>query len=244
MRALIFPKAKMDAQIFGGRVRAFIRQLRLRTAPKFPGPYIIASNELGIYCLPRKALHRSACQAVLRGRVWEPETVQFLYDNAEGDIIHGGTFFGDFLPALSRAYEHVWAFEPNSDSFKCAEVTIRLNDLSNVSLRNSGMGAAKGTASMCTERDGLYLGGGSFIVEGPGDTLIESIDSVVPQDRHIGMIHMDVEGYEGPALEGARETIRRCQPIIVLETVPGPIDGYDQKQDLNANHVLMPRGRS
>lgn len=222
-------------------MKALWRQLRLRRTPACAGPYLIAANELGVYCLPRKALHRSACQAILRGRIWEAETVKFICENAAGDIIHGGTFFGDFLPALSQAYEHVWAFEPNPDSFKCAEVTIRLNDLPNVTLRNSGMGAAIGTASMCTERDGLYLGGGSFIVEGPGETRIETIDSLIPPDRHIGMIHMDVEGYEGPALEGAAETIRRCAPIIVLETVPGAIEGYEQSRTLNANHVFVPR---
>ena len=221
-------------------MRALLNRLRLLDQPRLRAPYVIAANAHGTYCLPRKALHRPACQAILRGRVWEADTIRFLVEEANGDIVHAGTFFGDFLPALSRAYERVWAFEPNPDSFKCAEITVRLNDLPNVGLRNSGLGRAEGVASMTTERDGIYLGGGSFIVDRPGGIRMEAIDAIVPSDRHVGVIHLDVEGYEGAALEGARETIGRCRPILVLETVPGPIDGYRETGTLNANHVLRP----
>ncbi len=140
--------------------------------------------------------------------------------NASGDIIHGGTFFGDMLPAFSRAFDQVWAFEPNADSFKCAEITLRLNDISNVTLVNAGMGAREHRAALTTEQNGQYLGGGSFISEEPGDVRIVRIDDSVPADRPIGVIHLDVEGYEGEALAGALETIRRWRPLILLETIP------------------------
>jgi hypothetical protein len=54
------------------------------------------------------------------------------------------------------------------------------------------------------------------------------------------VIHLDVEGYERAALEGARKTIARCRPLLVLETLPGPIDGYEERMRLNDNHVLVP----
>ena len=219
--------------------RAKARLLGLRHARR-PGPYVIASNDYGLYCLPRRALHRPACQHILRGRIWEAETLKFLIDNAAGDIVHGGTFFGDFLPALSRAYDRVWAFEPNPDSFKCAELTVRLNDLDNVELRNSGIGAASASVSLQTEREGVYLGGGSFVVEQPGDVRLEAIDDIVPSERHVGMIHLDVEGYEAPALAGARKTIERCRPILVLENLPGPVEGYEVRMRFNDNHILFP----
>jgi FkbM family methyltransferase len=225
-------------------MKALLRRVKARLQALIPagrrGPYLIVSNDYGLYCLPRRALHRPACQAVLRGHVWEAETLKFLIDHAPGDIVHGGTFFGDFLPALSRAYDRVWAFEPNPDSFKCAGVTMRLNDLENVELRNSGIGATAASVSLETERDGVYLGGGSFIVDKPGGVRLEAIDDIVPPDRHVGVIHLDVEGYERAALEGARKTIARCRPLLVLETLPGPIDGYEERMRLNDNHVLVP----
>jgi FkbM family methyltransferase len=225
-------------------MKALLRRAKARlqglTRARRRGPYLIASNDYGLYCLPRRALHRPACQAILRGRVWEAETLKFLIDNAAGDIVHGGTFFGDFLPALSGAYDRVWAFEPNPDSSKCADITIRLNELTNVELRNSGIGAASASVSLQTERDGVYLGGGSFVVDKPGDVRLEAIDDILPYDRHVGMIHFDVEGYEGPALAGARKTIERCRPILVLENLPGPIEGYEVRMRLNDNHILFP----
>jgi FkbM family methyltransferase len=200
---------------------------------------MLAANEHGIFCMPRKILYRPACQAILRGRTWEAETIKFLCDNASGDIIHAGTFFGDFLPALARAYAQVWAFEPNPDSFRCAQTTISLNGLRNVTIENAGLGRESAHLDMCIERKGRALGGASFIIERPGKTPIVAIDDAVPADRHVGMIHLDVEGYERAALEGARETIKRCKPIIVLETSVS-VDGYAVRYRLNENTVLTP----
>lgn len=203
--------------------------------------HLRAENELGRYSIPRKAKHRPACQAVLRGEVWERETLQFLCDNASGDIIHAGTFFGDMLPALSRHYANVWAFEPNPDSFRCAEETIRLNRLSNVFLRERGLGAEECSASLKTRNKwGRYLGGGSKIVERAGNVSVVSIDHSIPAERHIGMIHLDVEGYEPAVIAGARKTIERCRPILVLETMVA-VPGYKLVDRINGNYVLRDR---
>src|SRR4051812_13219941 len=64
----------------------------------------IAYNMLGGYCMPLSSRRRIAAQEVLRGYVYEAETIDFIVKNVkDGDIIHAGAFFGDFLPALSRA---------------------------------------------------------------------------------------------------------------------------------------------
>lgn len=176
----------------------------------------------------------------MSGRVYELETVNFLCDNAAGDIVHAGTFFGDFLPALSRSYDRVWAFEPNPDSFKCAEITTRLNDLRNVILENAGLGRKREMATLTTERNGEYLGGASFVTDERGETRIDPLDAVLPSDRRIGMIQLDVEGYEHAALDGARETIARWNPILVVETVPPILAdlGYSEAAKINGNQVF------
>jgi FkbM family methyltransferase len=213
-----------------------------KRAPVRPGPYFIATNSLGVYCVPKQAIHRPACQSILRGEVWESETIDFLCDNARDSIVHAGTFFGDFVPALARAYSHVWAFEPNRDSFKCAEVTILLNDIGNVTIANAALGKADGKLSLCTERQGKYLGGGSFVIETPGKTPVRALDAVIPSDCRVGAIQLDVEGYEGPALHGARKTIERCRPLIVVENIPRDNIlkelGYSEQRVINGNHVF------
>jgi hypothetical protein len=49
---------------------------------------------------------------------------------------------------------------------------------------------------------------------------IVAIDEVIPADRKISVLHLDVEGYEQQALTGALATIRRNRPFLILETMP------------------------
>lgn len=229
--------------------RMLAPNLPARTSAPGTDSYAIAGNEFGLYCVPLKAAHRPACHTVLNGRIWEAQTINFIRGHAAGDIVHGGTFFGDMLPAFARAFDHVWAFEPNADSFKCAEVTLRLNDIPNVTLANAGMGAHPHCGSLTTDRDGEYLGGASFISEEPGNVTIVRIDDSVPAERRVGVIHLDVEGYEGEALAGALKTIERWLPLILLETIPEDgaamqflaALGYAAGPKVDANFTYCPR---
>lgn len=57
----------------------------------------VAYNEFGGYFIPNSSLHRPAVQQVLKGGVFERETIEFICQfGTEGDVIHAGTFFGDF----------------------------------------------------------------------------------------------------------------------------------------------------
>ena len=190
----------------------------------------VAANRYGRYCVPDPSSWRPASQCVLQGAVWEEKTIEFVRNHAGlGDIIHAGAFFGDFLPALSQALAPgctLWAFEPNPDNYSAASETCRLNALDNVILHNAALGSKKGVATMKVREGGRAIGGMSAIVEkmtAPFDDHIsvpvERIDDVV-SNRHISIIHLDIEGYEEPALEGALQTICQCRPIIILETVP------------------------
>ena len=193
---------------------------------------VLASNEHGHYCVPRASLHRPVSRTIIDAQVWESATLDLMrYADPEGDVVHAGTFFGDFVPALARSREadaKVWAFEPNRENYQCASITVLLNGLENVVLRHAGLDAASGTALLATsDRDGLPLGGGSHLVSPSAQRVasseevpLMSVDDAVPSDRRVGVIQLDVEGHEQAALAGAMQTIARCRPLIVLETVP------------------------
>jgi FkbM family methyltransferase len=191
----------------------------------------IARNEHGAYAVPASSAHRPAAQTVLRGDVWERETVDLLrHADPAGDIVHAGTFFGDFLPAIARSRDDgatVWAFEPSSENHRCAQVTVVLNGLHNVVLHHAGLDASSGTGRLAVQSaDGLALGGGSHLVSGAeqaGATEqvpLLAIDDVVPANRHVAVVQLDVEGHEKAALLGAVRTIERCRPLLVLESPP------------------------
>lgn len=220
--------------------RGLTRRLRRRPralAPSRPQPRDVlqcrfASNEYGAYAVPHSSEHRPAAQAILDGRVWEPETVSLLLKcDAGADVVHAGTFFGDFLPALGRSRmpgARVYAFEPSSENYRCSQITVLLNNLDNIVLTRAGLDVTSGEGELAIRSlDGVALGGTSHLVAGggsaPGMTErvpLTSMDAIVPADRRVAVVHLDVEGHEQAALEGGLQLIRRCRPLLVLETPP------------------------
>ena len=196
--------------------------------------YIVAKNKYGKYCIPVSTKHRISCKTVLDGKVWEEETVNFIITHCKGDLVHAGAYFGDMLPAFSSSSEKVWTFEPSKENYECASNTIQWNNLTNVYLTNAALGRAVGSAELQTEgirrRKMVKLVGDSLIthykyIVGKTETVeIVTIDNMVPEDRFVSIIHLDVEFYELPALQGAVKTIERCSPIIILEIKHNKVD--------------------
>jgi FkbM family methyltransferase len=190
----------------------------------------LCENEFGRYAVPLSSRHRPAAQVVLRGDVWERQTIDYMRAHAGRDIVHAGTYFGDFLPAVSKAVDPgrtIYAFEPNSENFACAEWTTLLNALGNIRLQQVALGDVSSTRQMQTALAGVALGGMSRITDMPKDPTGDyedvatvRLDDVLPEQADIGVLQLDVEGFEEPALKGALETITRCRPILILETVP------------------------
>jgi len=180
-------------------------------------------NIYGKYCVPEISKHRDAAKLILSGKVYEPNTIKFMRENTgTGDVIHAGTYFGDFLPALSTVCKGtVWAFEPCSENYKCALKTIELNNLENVNLYNAALSNSHGVVSIKVQDNNLHRGGMSRVVSSDDfDEQVSSfrIDDIVPRNRKISILQLDVEGHELYALEGAIETIKQHSPIVILET--------------------------
>ncbi len=226
----------------------------------------IAYNEYGAYCVPLSSHHRTLCQKILKGEVFEPDTIQYIMENAgDGDIVHAGTFFGDFLPALSRSVSkanHVWAFEPNTENYRCAQITLSLNGIKNVHLIHAAVGARASKADLIIEdKRGFGLGGCSSIVESVEDRYVAekvsvvTLDEIIPKDRVVSILQLDVEGYEEQALRGGIELIKRCKPILILEDDKGVTGsewfkdlilgmGYSVVSNLHYNKLVLPRESS
>ena len=250
------------------QIKRFLKGKNVITKPRVTEPIknslevlggVIAYNKYGGYFTPLSSQHRIAVQKILKGDIYEPETIKFIIKNGgHGDIVHAGTFFGDFLPGISGSLSDeskVWAFEPNPENFRCARITCLINKLENVELFNSGLGGEKSTANMLVELESGYkLGGASKILKETekGETIeveINSIDDVIPKERSVSIIQLDVEGYEKEALIGGLKTIKRCKPILILEDNNKIIEtnwfaenilslGYEVNQKIHANTLL------
>jgi FkbM family methyltransferase len=127
----------------------------------------------------------------------------------------------------------VIAIEPNPESVKLLEASRRENVFGNVTVFQVAAGREPGLLVM----HGFYSNAMTSAVPDSAAALVTSktvpcfrIDDLVPRDRNIDFVKIDVEGAEYNALSGASELLRRCHPTIVSEfsplTMPG-ISGVD-----------------
>lgn len=188
----------------------------------------ICENEFGKYCVPNNTIQEGVGRIVKKGVVYEGCTVRFIRDNCEGkDVIHAGSFFGDMLPALSEKANHLWAFEPVKENFRCSQITKILNDLKNVTLVNCALGSENQKSKIQIKRlSGESLGGCCSIERRVKKAEAESIKIIRLDDflkttnsKEVSIIHLDIEGFEEKALKGSLETIQSSYPILILEAI-------------------------
>ncbi len=202
------------------------RVTKLGKTPDFD--HFIAKNKYGSYCVPQAFAAREVPRLLAEGKVYEPRTIsQLRHFMGSGDIVTGGAFVGDFLPALSEALHpraQIHSFEPAPITHAAAAYTLHLNGLSNVNLHNVAVGDAPDTLPLQVARGtgGPELAAAARIVPGEtGDHVINvpvvRLDDLIPEDRIVSILHLDIEGFELRALMGAERLIRRNAPVIVLE---------------------------
>ncbi len=177
---------------------------------------MIAKNAYGLYSIPKEVEYTYTAQLILEGGVHEDTTIEYL-KSIGGNIIHSGSGFGDFLPALKDC-DKVFTFEPNPLMYQSSLETISLNNLQNIEIHPYAIGDHDGIAILKhIDEKGLEMGPRSEMSDDGIKVKITKLDSIIPKDVKISLIHLDLEGYEFDALKGAKEIIERDKPIIVLE---------------------------
>lgn len=122
----------------------------------------------------------------------------------------------------------VTAIEPNPDSAKMLEASRRANSFDNVLVIQVAAGRELGLLVL----HGSY--GNVMTSAAPDDAkaLINSttvptfrVDDLIPRNKNVDFVKIDVEGAEYNALLGASELIKRCHPTIVSEFSPSTMPG-------------------
>ena len=176
----------------------------------------LVKNIYGEYSIPDEISYTYTAQVIMNGGVHEDTTIEYIR-SVGGNIIHSGTGFGDFLPALKNC-DKIWTFEPNKLMYNSSLKTISLNGLKNVEIFPYAIGDFNGKGLLKhIDKNGLEMGPRSEMgVDGVEVDMVK-LDSIIPKSTKISLIHLDLEGYEFEALNGAKEIIGRDKPIIVLE---------------------------
>ena len=119
------------------------------------------------------------------------------------------------------------ALEPQPKIFRELFLNVRLNLLKNVSCVWAAAGAKIGTIEICPfvmNNEGatplMLSPGPSQVIGGTGIHVdLITIDSL--KLNKVSLIKIDVEGMENLVLEGAKETILKNKPVILLEIMGG-----------------------
>jgi FkbM family methyltransferase len=190
----------------------------------------------------------SLCLYVLGA--FEPNEFVFLRSALEPGmvVLDGGANEGLFsLYAARRVGSSgaVLAVEPSTREFERLEANVALNRLDNVRAFKLALGSRVGEARLAVARS-RHAGMNAIDAGDPGGGLadwaasretvdLETIDELVARSglERLDLVKLDVEGSEVDALDGARATIERFQPTILLEAEEARLASQGRsKQDL------------
>ena len=159
---------------------------------------------------------------LVRGLRWEKHLVVLFpkYVKPGTTVIDAGAHIGTHTLALAKlagAEGRVYAFEPQRKIYRELVYNIRLNKAANVVPLRFALGDRAGVIEMAQATPGNE--GGTQIGTGGDRAELRALDSF--SFRNVSFIKIDVEGYEDHVLDGARETIQRNRPVILIEIQGG-----------------------
>jgi FkbM family methyltransferase len=148
-----------------------------------------------------------------------PELPREVIKRLEGrDFIDGGAFIGDSTLVLSEFKpRRIYAFEPLTENYALLLKTIKLNNLSSLVISvKKALGSSRKVLRIAP------FGSASFIsdvfgLSGSEEIEVVTLDEFVKENNlDVGLIKLDVEGYELDVLNGAKETITRFKPVMSI----------------------------
>lgn len=149
-----------------------------------------------------------------------------------------GCHVGQILDEMLRYAPdgHHYAFEPLPDLFE--GLRTRYADVSNVTVHNTALSDTEGTFRFhhVTSNPGYsgfrkrrYDRSGEEIVE--TEVTVEALDNVLSDHSKVALIKIDVEGAELQVMQGAKEILRRSQPVVIFEHGLGAADVYGTRPE-------------
>lgn len=176
-----------------------------------------------------------------------------LSERPRGIIIDVGASYGTWSMALADLAEGVIAIEPQSVIFELLAANLaRVESLEGK--RQAWHCAAWDRhatlhlPAVDYDDDQLYggnFGGVSLKDRNPRGDPIEALplDDLTPRGVHVSFIKADVEGAEREVILGAMETIRRCRPILFVESRHEFTDYEGLRQQIESlSYVVQDQG--
>jgi len=190
---------------------------------------------------------------VLTFGAWEKFMLLFMDDYVRAAGLQGTAFVdvgantGTHTLFMAPRVKEVHAVEPFPPVLKRLHENVAINKFANVRVHEVGFGDKDGEIPFFAPEES-NTGGGTFR---PGDKEKKPFGNlrVVAGDEYfrtapnaptvpVGLLKMDIEGYEEAALKGLRKTLERDRPLVIFEVttahhqVGGTIGSFDQLKGL------------
>lgn len=141
------------------------------------------------------------------------------------NVIHAGGNMGIYALEFAKQCENVYVFEPADENFSALALNCAMTE--NIFLYKAALGNNHETINVVNETEDKQCG--AWKVKGNGKIPTLKIDDLNLND--VSIIHLDIEGYELYAIQGATNTIKRCRPLLSFEVLNHNIQyGYTQTQ--------------
>lgn len=133
-------------------------------------------------------------------------------------IVDAGAFIGDSTFILNRELnpKKIIAIEPDLNNFRKLLINLKLNNMINVDSLKIAVGERR-------EKKSIVRSGTSsaYLIEGKyqkGEIDVTTIDNIISQMKinQVGLIKLDIEGYELAAIKGAKKTIKKYKPVLLI----------------------------
>jgi FkbM family methyltransferase len=133
------------------------------------------------------------------------------------DVGANAGFYTLAFSRLAGTTGRVWAFEPLPENVRNLRRHIELNALQNVTVVEAAVAEKSGVAGFEAAADNSV---GHLSERSAFRVRTVSIDEICadPATGMPDLIKLDVEGAEGAVLAGARQTLARSHPIVLLAT--------------------------
>lgn len=154
-----------------------------------------------------------------------PKNVIKKYQNK--DVIDAGAASGDTPAIFSREYSfrNIYAFEPENNNYKKLLKNIKKFHLDNVIPVKRGVGDKNQRLRITNEEGQSHIS-----LYGKQEFDILTIDQFVEENNiTVGLIKMDIEGFESCAIKGAEKTIKDQKPLLLISIYHSGKDFFEIK---------------
>ena len=146
---------------------------------------------------------------------WREDSGDFMSEVKKFDVVlTAGGNCGMYPRFYGNYFREVYTWEPDEDNFTCLEMNCTGDQYH---LFKGGVGNCVDKLSLRNTNKRNV--GTHKIQDAAGNVQMYRIDDL--ELDHCDLIHLDVENYERPALDGAIETIKKFEPVIITERSKG-----------------------